>query len=78
MSERFFQDEFACNLNLSYENSSDPDMQQNCKYRDQLKEVQKQEGNHQDARHMYIRGWMQVVNLTIGCIVLGVVLYRQK
>lgn len=78
MSERFFHDEFACNLDNDYENSNDEDMIQNCKYRNELREVQKQEGNHQDAQHMYVRGWMQTINLAIGCIVLGIVLYRQK
>jgi hypothetical protein len=50
---------------------------ENCKFRDNFQELQQQEGNHRDAKQMFIRGWMQTINLTIGCIVLGVIIYRQ-
>lgn len=79
MSERFFsKNEFACDLSSNYSQSnSNPEIAENCKFRDNFQELQQQEGNHRDAKHMFIRGWMQTINLTIGCIVLGVIIYRQ-
>ena len=79
MSERFFHDDFACNLNESYnQDYLDPVIAKNCQYRDQLQNVQRQEGNYEDVSSIYFRNWLQLTNLVVGCVVLGVVLYRQK
>lgn len=90
MSQRYFQDEYACRLYRTRDEDqmSDDDivlssdeqriMNENCKYMDGLDEVQKQEGNVKDASELYIRGWMQATNLVIGCVVLGIFIYRDK
>lgn len=77
MSERYFHDEFVCDSVPAGKQNQSP-FKENCKYRDELREVQKHEGNHQDAKHLYIRGWMQTVNLAVGCIVLGVLIYNRN
>ena len=78
MSERYFHDEFVCDSIRHSAIKNTPPFKENCKYRDELREVQKHEGNHQDAKHLYIRGWMQTVNLAVGCIVLGVLIYNRN
>ena len=79
MSEKYFHDDFACNLNENYnQDYSDPVIDKNCQYRDQLQNVQRQEGNYEDVSSIYFRNWLQLTNLVVGCVVLGVVLYRQK
>ena len=77
MSERYFHDEFICDSVPDSKKNEVPFVE-NCKYRDELREVQKHEGNHQDAKHLYIRGWMQTVNLAVGCIVLGILIYNRN
>jgi hypothetical protein len=79
MSQRFFDDEFACNLDSNYSIlSTNPDIALNCKYRDELKQLEKQEGNYEDIKHLHFRAWIQAMNLIGGCIILGVLIYRQK
>jgi hypothetical protein len=79
MSERFFHDDFACNLNTDYnQNYPDPVIAKNCQYRDQLQTVQRQEGNYEDISSVYFRNWLQLTNLIVGSAFLGMALYRQK
>ena len=79
MSERFFHDEFVCDLDNSYRTSPPSDIiAQNCEYRTELSELQKQEGIYEDIKHVHYRHWLQGFNLFIACAVLGIVLYRQK
>lgn len=81
MSQRYFHDEFACSLHSDYadeDKHNSPILTKNCKYRDNLTELQKQDGNNQDARHMYTRAWFQVVNLAFGCVVLGMLIRQRK
>lgn len=79
MSEKFFHDSFVCDLSGNYNAThTDPVIAENCKYRDALSEMQKNDGNYEDAKQLYIRGWLQTVNLAIGCIALGILVYRQK
>jgi hypothetical protein len=86
MSERFFNDDFACRLaNLSEvvpekedlsHMANNPIMSQNCKYEKKLEEVQQQEGKLRDADQLYIKGWMQITNILVGCVILGTLIYR--
>jgi len=82
MSERFFYDDFACNLvNLSKnpnasELSKNAIMIQNCEYANKLNEVQNQEGKLKDADQLHIKGWMQMTNILGGCMILGILIYR--
>lgn len=79
MSERYFHDDFACNLNMDYNQSdSDPIIAKNCKYRDELQNVQRKEGNYEDVSHLYFRSWLQMSNLVIGCAILGMIVFRKK
>jgi len=78
MSQRYFYDKFVCDLDDNLENSSNEDIVLNCKYRDELQDLHQQEGNHIDAYNMYKRTWLQTCNLIVGCVVLGVFIYRHK
>ena len=86
MSERFFHDDFACHLaNLSKvvreeevlsHMANNPIMSQNCDYAEKLEELQQQEGKLKDADQLYIKGWMQITNILVGCVILGTLIYR--
>ena len=85
MSERFFNDDFACHLLNTSENTQTTDVQtlrahpimkQNCDYAEELEEVQEQEGKSKDIDQLYIKGWMQVTNILVGCVILGTLIYR--
>jgi hypothetical protein len=79
MSERFFHDEFVCNLDKKYTTTHPNDViAQNCQYRDNLSELQKQEGGFEDIKQVHFRQLLQGFNLFVACAVLGVLLYRQK
>lgn len=82
MSERYFKDDFACHLLNRSKNthvnylSDDPIMKQNCAYATELEDVQKQEGKLKDIDQLYIKGWMQITNILVGCVILGTLIYR--
>lgn len=79
MGERYFHDEFVCNLDSGfssvYKNSI---IAENCQFRDQSNEMQKENKNQEDAKQLYRRGLLQLANVVTACIVLAVLLYRQK
>lgn len=56
----------------------DPILKENKRYSDQYNELRKQEGNQQDAVQLHTRSWLQTVNMGIACIILGVLIYKQK
>ena len=82
MSERFYYDDFACNLvNLSKNTnvsnlSKNAIMIQNCEYANKLDEVQQQEGKLKDADQIYVKSWLQITNILSGCVILGILIYR--
>jgi meiotically up-regulated gene 157 (Mug157) protein len=51
---------------------------ENQKYYHEYDEMMKQEGNHYDARNLYSRSWIQTMNLILGSVVIGVLIYQQK
>ena len=53
-------------------------LKENKRYSDQYNELRKQEGNQQDAVQLHTRSWLQTVNMGIACIILGVLIYKQK
>lgn len=57
---------------------ADPILKENKRYSDQYNELRKQEGNQQDAVQLHTRSWLQTVNMGIACIILGVLIYKQK
>jgi len=82
MSERYFKDDFACHL-VNYSKNTqishlqkNPIMKQNCDYSEELEDVQKQEGKLKDIDQLYIKGWMQITNILVGCVILGTLIYR--
>ena len=78
MSETFFHDEFACSLDLAEDISMNSIITENCRYRDNLDTVQQHEGGYQDTKQLYVRGWAQVINLFIGCVAMGIFIYREN
>jgi len=76
MSERFFYDDFACNLLTSTDDlSTNATMIENCGYAEKLNEVQHQEGMLKDTEQLYIKVWMQITNILAGCFVLAILMY---
>ena len=66
---------------LEFKNNSTDDreiLKRNKQYSQEYNELRKQEGNQIDAKHLYTRSWMQTINLTIGCVVLGIFIYKHK
>tara|TARA_A200000113_G_scaffold224080_1_gene241121 strand:- start:2655 stop:2894 length:240 start_codon:yes stop_codon:yes gene_type:complete len=57
---------------------NDPILKENKRYSEQYNELRKQEGNQQDAVQLHTRSWLQTVNMGIACIILGVLIYKQK
>jgi hypothetical protein len=53
-------------------------LEENHKYSKEYNELRKQEGNQKDAVHQYRRSWLQTINLTVACITLCVLIYKQK
>ena len=79
MSERFFYDDFACNLvDLTNDQSfaEHAVMKENCDYGKTLDEVQKQDAKLKDADQLFVKGWMQITNILCGCVILGFLIYR--
>ena len=64
---------------LEFTNDNDKEiLKRNKQYSQEYNELRKQEGNQIDAKHLYTRSWMQTINLTIGCVVLAVFIYKHK
>lgn len=66
---------------LDFKDNSTDDkeiLKRNKQYSQEYNELRKQEGNQIDAKHLYTRSWMQTINLTIGCVVLGIFIYKHK
>lgn len=57
---------------------ADPILKENKRYSHQYNELRKQEGNQQDAVQLHTRSWLQTVNMGIACIILGILIYKQK
>ena len=74
---RFFDDGFIAD-SVVMDSDSDEALILNKKYSETYEELMKQEGNQLDAQHQYQRSWIQTVNLAIGAIALGVLIYKQK
>jgi hypothetical protein len=53
-------------------------LEENHKYSKEYNELRKQEGNQKDAVHQYRRSWLQTINLTVACVALCVLIYKQK
>jgi frataxin-like iron-binding protein CyaY len=67
---------FGNNMNLTPEEQQI--LLENQKYYHEYDEMTKQEGNHYDARNLYSRSWIQTMNLILGSVVIGVLIYKQK
>ena len=66
-------------LDFSSNSTDDKEiLKRNKQYSQEYNELRKQEGNQIDAKHLYTRSWMQTINLTIGCAVLAVFIYKHK
>tara|TARA_B100001063_G_scaffold216982_1_gene219068 strand:- start:114 stop:389 length:276 start_codon:yes stop_codon:yes gene_type:complete len=66
-------------LDFSSNSTDDKEiLKRNKQYSQEYNELRKQEGNQIDAKHLYTRSWMQTINLTIACVVLGVFIYKHK
>jgi hypothetical protein len=66
-------------LEFKNNNTNDKEiLKRNKQYSQEYNELRKQEGNQIDAKHLYTRSWMQTINLTIGCVVLAVFIYKHK
>jgi hypothetical protein len=63
---------------ITVNDDSDPILKENKRYSEQYNELRKQEGNQQDAVQLHTRSWLQTVNMGIACIILGVLIYKQK
>ena len=63
---------------ITVNDNSDPILKENKRYSQQYNELRKQEGNQQDAVQLHTRSWLQTVNMGIACIILGVLIYKQK
>ena len=63
---------------ITVDDDSDPILKENKRYSEQYNELRKQEGNQQDAVQLHTRSWLQTVNMGIACIILGVLIYKQK
>ena len=63
---------------ITVDDDSDSILKENKRYSQQYNELRKQEGNQQDAVQLHTRSWLQTVNMGIACIILGVLIYKQK
>lgn len=63
---------------ITVNDNSDIILKENKRYSEQYNELRKQEGNQQDAVQLHTRSWLQTVNMGIACIILGVLIYKQK
>lgn len=63
---------------ITVNDNSDPILKENKRYSEQYNELRKQEGNQQDAVQLHTRSWLQTVNMGIACIILGILIYKQK
>jgi hypothetical protein len=71
--DRFFdQVEFVCD---SYTGAPSPDISQNCVYKNEMANMNRNEGHQLDMSELYTRSWIQTMNLVIGVCVLGSGIY---
>jgi len=63
---------------ITVNDDSNSILKENKRYSQQYNELRKQEGNQQDAVQLHTRSWLQTVNMGIACIILGVLIYKQK
>lgn len=76
--EPLLENKFVADTLDQSEIEKDPILKENKRYSDQYNELRKQEGNQQDAVQLHTRSWLQTVNMGIACIILGVLIYKQK
>ena len=65
------------NLSFSDDNSKEI-LRENQQYSIEYDQMMKQEGNQNDAVHLYYRSWIQTLNLIGGCVLLGILIYKHK
>lgn len=74
IKSKYFADGFVCDLKPEY--SSDylnEDIRKNCELRDKIDSIDQNQGNFHDIEQLYIRSWVQLLNLFIGCVILGII-----
>ena len=76
--EPLLENKFVADTLQKSDIDKDPILKENKRYSEQYNELRKQEGNQQDAVQLHTRSWLQTVNMGIACIILGVLIYKQK
>ena len=76
--EPLLENKFVADTLEESDIDKDPILKENKRYSQQYNELRKQEGNQQDAVQLHTRSWLQTVNMGIACIILGVLIYKQK
>jgi hypothetical protein len=76
--EPLLENKFVADTLNESDIDKDPILKENKRYSEQYNELRKQEGNQQDAVQLHTRSWLQTVNMGIACIILGVLIYKQK
>lgn len=76
--EPLLENKFVADTLDQIDIDNDPILKENKRYSQQYNELRKQEGNQQDAVQLHTRSWLQTVNMGIACIILGVLIYKQK
>lgn len=76
--EPLLENKFVADTLNQIDIDNDPILKENKRYSEQYNELRKQEGNQQDAVQLHTRSWLQTVNMGIACIILGVLIYKQK
>jgi len=76
--EPLLENKFVADTLEKSDIDKDPILKENKRYSQQYNELRKQEGNQQDAVQLHTRSWLQTVNMGIACIILGVLIYKQK
>jgi hypothetical protein len=76
--EPLLENKFVADTLQKSDIDKDPILKENKRYSQQYNELRKQEGNQQDAVQLHTRSWLQTVNMGIACIILGVLIYKQK
>lgn len=76
--EPLLENKFVADTLEQSDIDDDPILKENKRYSEQYNELRKQEGNQQDAVQLHTRSWLQTVNMGIACIILGILIYKQK
>lgn len=86
-AERFFHKGFVTDIcgnteddidNITSEVEYRQILKDNVNYKKDIRSLERDEANQQDASIQYTRAWIRTINLAIACIVLGILSYRQK